>query len=31
MSAAVLIENLQKSYGDVQAIKDISFAVQPGE
>jgi ABC-2 type transport system ATP-binding protein len=31
MSSAVLIENLQKSYGDVQAIKDISFAVQPGE
>lgn len=31
MAAAVLIENLQKSYGDVQAIKDISFRVQPGE
>ena len=31
MSAAVLIENLQKSYGDVQAVKDISFTVQPGE
>jgi ABC-2 type transport system ATP-binding protein len=31
MAAAVLIENLQKSYGDVQAIKDISFAVEPGE
>lgn len=31
MSAAVLIENLQKSYGDVQAVKDISFTVGPGE
>jgi ABC-2 type transport system ATP-binding protein len=31
MSSAVLIENLQKSYGNVQAIKDISFTVQPGE
>jgi ABC-2 type transport system ATP-binding protein len=31
MSSAVLIENLQKSYGDVQAVKDISFTVQPGE
>ena len=31
MAAAVLIENLQKSYGDVQAVKDISFKVQPGE
>ncbi|PSB06920.1 lysozyme [Pleurocapsa sp. CCALA 161] len=31
MSAAVLIENLQKSYGDVQAVKNISFTVQPGE
>jgi ABC-2 type transport system ATP-binding protein len=31
MSAAVLIENLQKSYGDVQAIKNISFTVQQGE
>jgi ABC-2 type transport system ATP-binding protein len=31
MSAAVLIENLQKSYGNVQAVKDISFTVQPGE
>lgn len=31
MSAAVLIENLQKSYGDVQAIKNISFTVQRGE
>ena len=31
MAAAVLIENLRKSYGDVQAVKNISFAVQPGE
>jgi ABC-2 type transport system ATP-binding protein len=31
MSAAVLIENLRKSYGAVQAVKDISFTVEPGE
>ena len=31
MAAAVLIENLRKSYGDVTAVKDISFTVQPGE
>ncbi len=31
MAAAVLIKNLQKSYGDVQAVKDISFTVEPGE
>jgi ABC-2 type transport system ATP-binding protein len=31
MAAAVLIENLQKSYGNVQAVKDISFTVKPGE
>ncbi len=31
MAAAVSIENLQKSYGDVTAVKDISFTVQPGE
>ena len=31
MAAAVLIENLRKSYGNVQAVKDISFTVQPGE
>ncbi len=31
MAAAVLIENLRKSYGEVQAVKDISFTVQPGE
>ncbi|MEW6491126.1 MAG: ABC transporter ATP-binding protein [Cyanobacteriota bacterium] len=31
MAAAVLIENLQKRYGDVEAVKDISFKVEPGE
>jgi ABC-2 type transport system ATP-binding protein len=31
MAAAVLIENLRKSYGDIPAVKDISFTVQPGE
>ncbi|BAZ44448.1 ABC transporter ATP-binding protein [Chondrocystis sp. NIES-4102] len=31
MAAAVLIENLRKSYGDTPAVKDISFTVQPGE
>ncbi len=31
MAAAVLIENLRKSYGNVQAVKDISFTVKPGE
>ncbi|NET03300.1 MAG: ATP-binding cassette domain-containing protein [Symploca sp. SIO2B6] len=31
MSAAVLIENLKKCYGDVEAVKDISFQVEPGE
>lgn len=31
MAAAVLIENLRKSYGDVPAVKDISFSVQPGK
>ena len=31
MAAAVLIEHLQKSYGDIQAVKDISFTVKPGE
>jgi ABC-2 type transport system ATP-binding protein len=31
MSAAVLIKNLRKSYGAVQAVQDISFTVQPGE
>lgn len=31
MAAAVSIENLQKSYGDIQAVKDISFMVKSGE
>ena len=31
MAAAVLIKNLQKSYGNVRAVKDISFTVEPGE
>jgi len=31
MAAAVLIENLRKSYGDVPAVKDISFSVPKGE
>jgi len=31
MPPAVLIENLKKSYGDVEAVKDVSFAIEPGE
>ena len=31
MAAAVVIKNLKKSYGDVLAVKDISFTVKPGE
>lgn len=31
MIPAVLIQNLQKSYGSVQAVKDVSLEVQPGE
>ncbi|HIK43377.1 MAG TPA: ABC transporter ATP-binding protein [Leptolyngbyaceae cyanobacterium M65_K2018_010] len=31
MVAAVTIENLSKSYGAVQAVKDVSFTIQPGE
>jgi ABC-2 type transport system ATP-binding protein len=31
MAAAVIVEHLQKSYGDVLAVKDISFTVKPGE
>ena len=31
MAVAVLVENLKKSYGDVEAVKDISFAIEPGE
>ncbi|NEO53384.1 MAG: ATP-binding cassette domain-containing protein [Okeania sp. SIO3B5] len=31
MAPAVLIENLQKSYGSVTAVKDVSFQIEPGE
>ena len=31
MADAVAIQNLQKSYGDIQAVKDISFTVKSGE
>jgi ABC-2 type transport system ATP-binding protein len=31
MAAAVLIQNLCKSYGNVPAVKDVSFQVNPGE
>jgi ABC-2 type transport system ATP-binding protein len=31
MAAAVLIENLKKRYGTVEAVKDVSFKVEPGE
>ncbi|VEP16192.1 ABC transporter related [Hyella patelloides LEGE 07179] len=31
MAVAVLIEHLQKNYGNVQAVKDISFTVKSGE
>ncbi|MGB3491622.1 MAG: ABC transporter ATP-binding protein [Elainellaceae cyanobacterium] len=31
MGSAVLIENLQKRYGEVAAVKDVSFSVEPGE
>jgi ABC-2 type transport system ATP-binding protein len=31
MPPAVLIENLQKRYGTVEAVKDVSFKVEPGE
>ena len=31
MTPAVLIENLQKRYGSVEAVKDISLNIQPGE
>ncbi|WP_036476715.1 daunorubicin resistance protein DrrA family ABC transporter ATP-binding protein [Myxosarcina sp. GI1] len=31
MAAAVVIEHLQKNYGDVPAVKDISFTVGQGE
>lgn len=31
MAPAVLIQNLKKRYGTFEAVKDISFVVQPGE
>ena len=31
MPPAVLVENLKKSYGDVEAVKDVSFAIEPVE
>jgi ABC-2 type transport system ATP-binding protein len=31
MNVAVIIENLKKCYGSVEAVKDISFRVQSGE
>ncbi len=31
MAAAVFIEHLKKSYGNVVAVQDVSFEVQPGE
>jgi ABC-2 type transport system ATP-binding protein len=31
MTAAVLIQNLQKRYGKVEAVRDVSFQIEPGE
>ncbi|MEL7502665.1 MAG: ATP-binding cassette domain-containing protein [Cyanobacteria bacterium J06554_6] len=31
MTSAVLIEGLQKRYGDVEAVKDVSLEIKPGE
>lgn len=31
MALAVLIENFQKRYGSVEAVKDVSFKIEPGE
>jgi ABC-2 type transport system ATP-binding protein len=31
MAPAVFIENLKKRYGTVEAVKDVSFQIQPGE
>lgn len=31
MAPAVLIENLKKSYGNIEAVKDVSFQIEPGE
>ncbi|MGF1461047.1 MAG: ATP-binding cassette domain-containing protein [Leptolyngbyaceae cyanobacterium] len=31
MPPAVLVDGLKKSYGDVEAVKDVSFQIEPGE
>ncbi|QIZ69498.1 ABC transporter ATP-binding protein [Oxynema aestuarii] len=31
MAPAVIVENLQKRYRDIEAVKDISFTIEPGE
>lgn len=31
MAPAVLIENLQKRYGSVEAVKNVSFQIEPGD
>ena len=31
MIPAVLVENLEKSYGSLKAVKDVSFKIEPGE
>ena len=31
MAPAIVIENLKKSYGSTEAVKDVSFQVEPGE
>ena len=31
MAPAVLVQNLQKRYGSVEAVKDVSFQIEPGE
>ena len=31
MAPAVFVDNLQKRYGDTQAVRDLSFEVKPGE
>jgi ABC-2 type transport system ATP-binding protein len=31
MTAAVVVHNLRKSYGTVEAVKNVSFQIQPGE
>lgn len=31
MAPAILIENLQKRYGAIEAVKEVSFEIQPGE